>query len=424
MITILSLLILALVLLGLVLALVQQVRHMRHSQDRAKLETQLLEQQVANLIKQPVTALNAQLQWSGWRKFKVDRIERENDTIKSFYLRPHDGKALPTFLPGQHLTFRLKIPGQSRPVVRCYSLSDSASETSYYRVSIRRQGAPVSSVDAPNGLSSCFFHDELNEADILDVKAPSGKFYLETEERGPIALVGGGIGITPSLSMLNSLHQMQSERPIFLFFAARDAADLIMLEHFIRLEKEMPKLQIHYILSDGDEELSDVGIPSEHVHKGFLSADLMFTLMSPVVNPLEADFYVCGPPPMMDAIVGGLGDKNIDSQRIHFESFGPASVNSNKVAKQASDNGEVRKVSFRLSNKDIEWNSSKGTLLEAAEEAGVVMDSGCRSGSCGTCLTAILNGDVEYIEEPDGEVERGSCLPCIAIPKKNLILNA
>ena len=60
------------------------------------------------------------LSWKGIRKFRIQRKVPEGGDICSFYLVPHDGKAVPTFLPGQYLTFQLKIPGQDKPVIRCY----------------------------------------------------------------------------------------------------------------------------------------------------------------------------------------------------------------------------------------------------------------------------------------------------------------
>jgi len=391
----------------------------RLSNARLQAEHQLIEQQVSQLIQKFKLSENAVDLWSGWRKFRISKIVSENETVKSFYLKPHDGKPLPHFLPGQHLTFRLKVPGKSKPVIRCYSLSDNANENGYYRISIRRQSAPPDAADAPAGVASCFFHDQLAKNDVLDVKAPSGKFYLETSERGPIALVAGGIGLTPSLSMLNTLSALNSERPVFLFYAARDLDDLIMVKHFSSLELEMSNLTIHYFLGELDEQLA-----TAHKHQGFITIDKMFHLMSESVNPSDADFYVCGPPPMMDAIVGGLETQMIHPERIHFESFGPASINQSTKAVVQADKPEPCKVNFHLSEKTVDWELSSGTLLEAAESVGIAMDSGCRAGSCGTCLTAILEGEVEYIDEPGTDVEKGSCLPCIAIPTKNLKLNA
>jgi ferredoxin-NADP reductase len=391
----------------------------RLSHSNLQLENQLVKQKVENLIRlSSLPERNAE-SWSGWRKFRIAKIVQENNTIKSFYLKPHDGKPLPEFLAGQHLTFSLKVPGKSKPVIRCYSLSDNANEKSYYRISIRRQTAPLSDDVVDDGVASCFFHDSVEENDVLDVKAPSGNFYLDAEERGPIVLVGGGIGLTPSLSMLNTLYFLESSRPIFLFYAVRDLSDLIMREHFVALERDMQNLTIHYFFGELDEARM-----SANRHVGFLTVEKIFDLTSTSINPLSADFYVCGPPPMMDAIVGGLSDNMIDPERIHFESFGPASISTATKAGASVAGSEPRHVEFHVSHKSMHWDVSAGTLLEAAENIGVVMDSGCRAGSCGACLTAILEGGVEYIDQPGTEIEAGSCLPCIAIPTTNLILNA
>ena len=62
--------------------------------------------------------------------------------------------------------------------------------------------------------------------------------------------------------------------------------------------------------------------------------------------------------------------------------------------------------------------------MELAEDNGIDMDSGCRAGSCGTCITAVKDGEVDYIEEPGALPEDSSCLTCIAVPKMNLTLDA
>ena len=70
--------------------------------------------------------------WSGLRKFEVVRVETEADQIRSFYLKPHDGKTLPPYEPGQYLTFSVRIPDRPKPVVRCYSLSDAPGDRGCY----------------------------------------------------------------------------------------------------------------------------------------------------------------------------------------------------------------------------------------------------------------------------------------------------
>ena len=77
------------------------------------------------------------------------------------------------------------------------------------------------------------------------------------------------------------------------------------------------------------------------------------------------------------------------------------------------------------SDKTVPWSAGAGTLLELAEAHGIRIDSGCRAGSCGTCVTAIRDGKVEYLGgNPDFDIEKGSCLACVAVPKGALSLDA
>src|SRR5207247_8136116 len=94
------------------------------------------------------------LLWNGCRKFQVVKKIRECHEVDSFYLAPHDGRALPVFKPGQYVTFQLNIPGEGKPVVRCYSLSHSPFHQDYYHVTIKRIGASGDPPDfKPAGVS-------------------------------------------------------------------------------------------------------------------------------------------------------------------------------------------------------------------------------------------------------------------------------
>ena len=157
------------------------------SRNKAKLEAEVLKEKIKNIMdRRELDAKQANLAWSGFRKFKVVSKVQETIDITSFYLAPHDGRELPGFLPGQYLTFQIPAPSQPKPVVRCYSLSDSPYHPDRYRVSIKRVLPPRDNPSAPPGLVSNYFHDSLNENDIVDVKAPGGSFYLrhDQERRG------------------------------------------------------------------------------------------------------------------------------------------------------------------------------------------------------------------------------------------------
>ena len=102
-------------------------------------------------------------------------MEDSAASVCSFHLAPADGEPLPPFKPGQYLTFKLSVdePGreQCKTVVRCYSLSDRP-RSDYYRVSIKRVPPPRDVPDAPPGKVSNFFHDNVQEGDIVDCLAP------------------------------------------------------------------------------------------------------------------------------------------------------------------------------------------------------------------------------------------------------------
>ena len=80
-------------------------------------------------------------------------------------------------------------------------------------------------------------------------------------------------------------------------------------------------------------------------------------------------------------------------------------------------------MNFAKSNQLIEWDDEAETLLDFAEKNNIPMNSACRVGGCGTCSTAIREGEVEYLKEPECEVEDGCCLTCISVPAKNLTID-
>ena len=79
-------------------------------------------------------------------------------------------------------------------------------------------------------------------------------------------------------------------------------------------------------------------------------------------------------------------------------------------------------VNFAASGKALPWQSSTNNLLKFAETNGISVSSSCREGSCGTCQTTILSGEVTYLKAPDYEPDSGTCLICVCAPKTNLTL--
>ena len=358
--------------------------------------------------------------WNGTRKFEILKKEQEIEGCHSFYLTPHDGKPLPPFLPGQYLTFELKIPGQSKPIIRCYSLSDSPNHPDYYRVSIKKVLPPRDDPEGEPGRSSTFFNDVLVEGDIVNVKAPSGHFYLEQRDR-PTVLIGGGIGITPVMSMLNTLCESEHNGEVWFFLGARNSSDQIMKAHLEALDREHENLHVCVCYSSPLE--GDVA-GRDYQHKGYVGADLFKEKLS----SNNYIYYICGPPPMMESVVGGLHEWGVPEDSVNFEAFGMATVKKAAKPKPAAEEGAAAApqlaITFDRSGKTLTWNPDAESLLEFAEDNDITMDFACRSGNCGTCLTAIKKGKTETVVAPGFAAEDGSCLTCISVPTDDLVLDA
>ena len=384
-------------------------------------ERDYLRARVAGLAtKKKLEEERAQLTWSGFRKFEIARKVQEGGYICSFYLRPHDKKPLPSFLPGQYLTFQLHIAG-NKPTIRCYSLSD-APNPEYFRVSIKQTPPPRDPTKANLAASvSNYFHGTLKEGDIVDVKAPSGAFFLDVTHHTPIVLIGGGVGLTPVLSMLNTLVATDSRREIWFFYGVRNRDEHVMRDHLNEIARDHPNVHIQVCYSDPTDKCR----PGEDYHQGERVSVELFKKVLPSNN---YDYYLCGPPPMMSSLFEGLSEWGVPEANIHFEAFGPATVKKlgtpEPAAAAAVAAGPQMTVTFAKAGKALPWNAAVGSILEFAEANGVNIASGCRAGNCGTCITAVKSGDVSYLREPGDKPESGSCLTCISVPKADLVLDA
>lgn len=355
--------------------------------------------------------------WNGYRKFTVAQKSLECEDVYSFYLVPHDRKSLPPFKPGQYLTFNLEVPGRDKPVVRCYSLSDSPTRSDCYRVTIKREPAPADKPGVPPGVASGFFADHVKEGDLLNVKAPTGHFYLDLSKNTPICLLAGGVGLTPMLSMAKAVAESGSRREVWLFFGCRSSA-----EHMLR--EDLDALRQHdnirvFVCYSRPGKASVRG--EDYDHEGRVTVELLKEKL-PSNN---YEFFMCGNGAFMKTLNDGLEAWGVPEKDIHYEAFGPATVKKKTTpAVAATTTGPACKVVFAKSGKEAEWSPTQANLLDFALEQGLRIESGCRAGSCGVCSVAIKSGSVDYVKTPDAAPEGGSCLTCICRPKGDLVLDA
>jgi ferredoxin len=127
---------------------------------------------------------------------------------------------------------------------------------------------------------------------------------------------------------------------------------------------------------------------------------------------------------MMVSLVPGLAAWGVPVADIHSEAFGPASVKLPGVADPAAPLVAEVDVQFRRSGRTLLWSGQDSSLLDFAVRHGIDVDSGCRSGGCGTCETRLLEGTVHYDHAPDHDVAAGHCLLCVGRPTSALVLEA
>jgi uncharacterized protein len=363
--------------------------------------------------------------WAGWREFRVLQREFEDAARSqcSFYLQPVDGQPLPEFKPGQYLTFNIDVTAPpphdaagTRHVTRCYSLSD-LPDPAHYRVTIKRVPAAAGDPGFAPGLSSNHFHDHVQVGDILRLKAPAGHFFLDTDPDVPVVLIGGGIGITPMMSMLRWILARQPQRPVHLYYGLRNSLEHAFKRQLEEMAASHPALHLNIAYSRPGE--TDVR-GRDYQHPGHVDVELL----QRTLPHGRHQFYVCGPPAMMEALVPALAAWGVPLADIHFEAFGPASVKLPSGSEAAAAAVAMVDVRFHKSGRTVAWDHQDASLLDFAERHGIVVESGCRTGGCGSCETRLLEGTVHYDHAPDHDVAPGHCLLCVGRPSSALVLDA
>jgi uncharacterized protein len=355
-------------------------------------------------------------EWDGWRPFRVAALADEARDVKSFYLTPVDGRALSRFAPGQYLTFRLQPQDSDVPVVRCYSLSASPRED-FYRCTIKRIAAPPERPELPSGRGSSFFHEHVRVGDVLEARAPAGTFLIDPQSGAPIVLIGAGIGITPLVSMLDAIVLAGRQREVHVLFGFRNGEEHPFKEHLQNLAKNHAHVRLHVSYS---EPLATDVLYRDYNQRGRMT----IRRVREVLPSNNYVFYLCGPGQMMEELVPALWTWGVPKADVHFEAFGPASVQ--RVGAAATDCGSLEpcEVRFSRSDRSATWDGAFASLLEFGEAAGVVMPSGCRAGSCGECMLPLERGSVQSLKPPSITVPDGHCLTCISVPAGELVLDA
>lgn len=239
--------------------------------------------------------------WRGVRAFRVERKEAESSEITSFYLVPVDGGPVMAHQAGQYIGLRFVIDGQEQR--RNYSLSAPA-DGGTLRISVKRE---------PGGVVSNHLHDATAVGATLEVFPPVGEFTLAASDK-PLVLISGGVGITPTLSMLHEA--LQTTRPIHFIHCARNAAVHAFRETIDALAAQHPQLQRFYCYDQGTPEDGADGF-------GLITQERLAQWLP--ATP-DVDAYFLGPKPFMALVKRSLQALGVPEQQTRYEFFGPAAA--------------------------------------------------------------------------------------------------
>ena len=288
-----------------------------------------------------------------------------NPLIRLLRLAAEDAPLLPGFTAGGHIRVLVKLP-DGRNDWRHYSLVelDPAADLGAphgYTIAVRRE-------DEGRG-GSRFMHS-VQVGDLLTVEPPKNEFPLHAGP-GRVVLVAGGIGVTPLATM--AARCRAQGQAVSLHYAGRSLDTMALL----------PELQ--HLLGD------DLAVHADAQAGAPLAVDALLAACG------EHDqLHVCGPKPLLDAVLAGARSRGWPQDRIHFELFSAPPA-------QAGDH--AFEVVLAQGGRTVQVGASQ-SLLDALLDAGCDPMFDCKRGECGVCTTTVLEGEVEHRDYCQSEAER------------------
>ena len=208
------------------------------------------------------------------------------------------------------------VANNDEPVFRAYSMANHPAEGNRVMLNVRIATPPPSLWnEAPPGLASSYIFN-LKPGDKVTISGPYGEFFIKDTERAMV-YIGGGAGMAPMRSHLFHLFQtLKTGRKVSFWYGARSVREMFYDEHFKEIENKFPNFSYNVALSEPMEEDNWSG------HTGFIHQVLHDEYLKNHEDPTEIEYYMCGPPPMINACDGMLDSLGVDKEMIAYDSFG------------------------------------------------------------------------------------------------------
>ena len=354
-----------------------------------------------------------------FRKLAIEDIRRETaDCVSiSFEIPPLLREEI-RFTQGQNITVRAILNGEE--VRRSYSICSSPLDNEL-RVAVKR---------VVNSRFSAYANDRLQKGDVLEMPAPSGKFYTELDagQQKKYLAFAAGSGITPLLSIIKATLATEAGSEFTLVYGNWHRHSIIFREQLEALkDRYMDRFALHHILSREkmDAPFSRGRIGPEKCRK--LSRKL-------ISLPSMDEIFLCGPEEMIFNVKDWLEKQGINSKKIHFELFTtpgsigkPAERGSLPGSESKANAGKVSKITIRLDGNIIDFDLpyEGQPILDAALLEGADLPYACKGGVCCTCRARLTEGKVfmesNYALEAD-ELAAGFILSCQSHPRTEKVV--
>ncbi|HCL38884.1 MAG TPA: NADH oxidase, partial [Marinobacter hydrocarbonoclasticus] len=200
------------------------------------------------------------------------------------------------FLPGQYVN--IQVPGTEETRAYSFSSRPSSRELSFL---IR---------NVPGGLMSSWLVGKAKTGDKVTLTGPMGVFYLRPVQR-PVLMLAGGTGLAPFLAMLESLKEKGCEQPTHMIYGVTNDDDLVGLAALEAFAEAIDNFTFKTVVASDE---------SMHPRKGYVTNHME----DAPINDGDVDVYLCGPPPMVDAVLGYFREQGIEPNSFHYEKFTPS----------------------------------------------------------------------------------------------------
>ena len=337
--------------------------------------------------------------WTGRRAFSVFAVRREADDVVGLELVPHDGNALPAFRPGQHIM--LSLPGIG--VTRAYSLTGHGGSNTL-SIAIKKSHADLIG-DETTHLS---YHVHcLQAGDDVWLEAPRGTFTPPLSGTRPLIFLASGIGITPFVAHLEALAQREPAQrvaKVLLLHGCRNGGEHAFGRQLRQLAEQLPQVELMTAFS---APRAQDRCPQDYDYSGRLDLSPIDPLL-----PQRPLVYLCGSSDFTAAMTARLVERGLPRFDIFVETFASLPIVPPTLTSQA--------IHIAGSETSFTWAPDLGTILDAAEAAGVTLPSGCRVGQCESCAMRIIKGNVARLGTDESDADQ--CLTCQTVPLSELTL--